>query len=238
MKKKIILFGSSGLIGSSLKKYLEKHHDVIGIDKVKKKSSNFLLNTSNYNLTKKKIAQITKKFRKIDAVIICVYPRTSRKKHPKSLRLNFKDFSKEINTHLEPFYNLNKIFIDYFKKKGGGSIINFASIYGSFLPRFEIYKDTNMDMPLYYAMSKSSLIMMTKYLAKINLKNRVRINSVSPGGIFDKQNKKFIKKYSQFCSNKNLLKESDLNGIIEFLISDYSKKITGQDFIIDDGFTL
>ena len=42
MKKKIILFGSSGLIGSSLKKYLEKHHDVIGIDKVKKKNSNFL----------------------------------------------------------------------------------------------------------------------------------------------------------------------------------------------------
>ena len=42
----------------------------------------------------------------------------------------------------------------------------------------------------------------------------------------------------KFCSNKNLLQESDLNGIIEFLISDYSKKITGQDFIIDDGFTL
>ena len=73
-----------------------------------------------------------------------------------------------------------------------------------------------MDMPLYYAMSKSSLIMMTKYLAKLNLKNRIRINSVSPGGIFDNQNKKFVKKYSQFCSNKNLLKESDLNGIIEF----------------------
>ena len=41
-----------------------------------------------------------------------------------------------------------------------------------------------------------------------------------------------------FCSNKNLLESSDLNGIIEFLISDYSKKITGQDFVIDDGFTL
>ena len=151
--------------------------------------------------------------------------------------LNFKDFSKEISTHLEPFYNLNKIFIDYFKKRRG-SIINFASIYGSFLPRFEIYKDTNMDMPLYYAMSKSSLLMMTKYLAKLYLKQKIRINSVSPGGIFDNQNKNFLKKYNKFFSNNNLLKSSDLNGIIEFLISDYSKKITGQDFVIDDGFSL
>ena len=238
MKKKIILFGSSGLIGSSLKKHLEMQHDVIGVDKNKSKNSNFIFDSSNFNFSKKKIYQIINNYHKIDAVIICLYPRTSRKKHSKSLGLNFKDFSKEISTHLEPFYNLNKIFIDYFKKKGGGSIINFASIYGSFLPRFEIYKDTNMDMPLYYAMSKSSLLMMTKYLAKLYLKQKIRINSVSPGGIFDNQNKNFLKKYSKFCSNNNLLKSSDLNGIIEFLISDYSKKITGQDFVIDDGFSL
>ena len=87
-------------------------------------------------------------------------------------------------------------------------------------------------------MSKSSLLMMTKYLAKLYLKQKIRINSVSPGGIFDNQNKNFLKKYSKFCSNNNLLKSSDLNGIIEFLISDYSKKITGQDFVIDDGFSL
>ncbi len=238
MKKKIILFGSSGLIGSSLKKHLQTHSDIIGVDKVSSKNSDLIFDTSNFNLTKKRVNQIIKSNKKIDGIIICLYPKTNRKKHPKSLNLNFKDFSKEINTHLEPYYNLNKIFIEYFKRNGGGSIINFASIYGSFLPRFEIYKDTNMDMPLYYAMSKSSLIIMTKYLAKLNLKYKIRVNSVSPGGIFDNQNKKFLNKYSKFCSNKNLLKSSDLNGIIEFLISDYSKKITGQDFVIDDGFTL
>ena len=238
MKKNIILFGSSGLIGKSLKKQLEKKHTVIGIDIVSGKNSNFNFNANNFNYAKKRVNQIIIKYKKINAIIVCLYPRTKKRKFPKSLGLSFKDFSKEINTHIEPFYNLNKIFIDYFKKNGGGSIINFASIYGSFLPRFEIYKDTNMDMPLYYAMSKSSLIMMTKYLAKFNLKNKIRINSVSPGGIFDNQNKKFLSNYSKFCSTKNLLKSSDLNGIIEFLISDYSKKITGQDFVIDDGFTL
>ena len=238
MKKKIILFGSSGLIGSSLKKYLEKQHDIIGIDKIKKKNSDYTFDVSNFNLTKKKISQILKKYNKIDGIIICLYPKTNVKKNSKSLGLNFKEFSKEIIAHLEPFYNLNKIFIDYFKKNGGGSIINFASIYGSFLPRFDIYKDTGMHMPLHYAMSKSSLIMMTRFLAKTNLKYKVRVNSISPGGIFDGQNKKFLNRYSNFCSNKDLLKSNDLNGLIEFLISDHSKKITGQDFVIDDGFTL
>tara|TARA_B100000029_G_C17601926_1_gene966074 strand:+ start:3713 stop:4177 length:465 start_codon:yes stop_codon:yes gene_type:complete len=154
------------------------------------------------------------------------------------LNLNFRDFSKEFNTHLEPYYNLNKIFIDYFQKKGGGSIINFASIYGEFLPRFEIYKNTKMSMPMYYALVKSSIIMMSKFLAKEFLETRVRINTISPGGVFDYQNKIFLRRYAKYCSNKKLLNPSDLAGLVEFLISDSSKKITGQDFVIDDGYTL
>ncbi len=155
-----------------------------------------------------------------------------------SLNLNFRDFSKEFNTHMEPYYNLNKIFIDYFQKKGGGSIINFASIYGEFLPRFEIYKNTKMSMPMYYALVKSSIIMMSKFLAKEFLETRVRINTISPGGVFDFQNKIFLRRYAKYCSNKRLLNPSDLVGLVEFLISDSSKKITGQDFVIDDGYTL
>ena len=139
---------------------------------------------------------------------------------------------------MEPYYNLNKIFIDYFKKNGGGSIINFASIYGSYLPRFEIYKKAKMSMPMHYALAKSSIIMMTRFLAKEFLHTKIRLNSISPGGVFDHQNKTFLKKYSNYCANKSLLEPTDLVGLVEFLISDASKKITGQDFVIDDGFTL
>ena len=163
-----------------------------------------------------------KQYNKIDSVIICIYPRTDKKKISKFLTSDYKEFSLELNTHLEPYYNLNRIFIDYFKKKGGGSIINFTSIYGSYLPRFEIYKNTKMTMPMYYALAKSSIIMMTRFLAKEFLHSKIRLNSISPG-VFDYQNKKFLKRYSNYCANKSLLELEDLVGLVEFLISDVSK---------------
>jgi len=237
-KKNIILFGSSGLIGSSIKKKLKNKYNIINIDLKKKDISDVRLDASNFFLLKKKIIQILKDIKKIDAIIVCIYPRTQNQKLKKSIEFNFKDFSKELNTHLEPYYNINKIFVDYFKKNKGGSIINFASIYGRFLPRFEIYKNTKMFQPMTYALTKSAIITMSKFLAKEFLASKVRINTISPGGIFDFQNKKFLKRYGKYCAHKNLLDSSDLVGLVEFLISDASKKITGQDFIIDDGFTL
>lgn len=237
-KRNIVLFGSSGLIGMNLKKKLEKKFNIFGFDLKKKSNDNYICDANNYKQTEKKISLLLKKINKIDAIIICVYPKIKKKNFDKSLDLNFKELSNEVNNHLKPFYNLNKIFIKYFEKKKGGVILNFASIYGSFLPRFEIYKNTKMNMPIYYSIAKSSIIMMTKYLAKEYLDKKIRINSISPGGVFDFQNKSFLKNYGKFCAHKNLLDEEDVSGLVEFLVSEESKKITGQDFIIDDGFTL
>lgn len=237
-KKNIIIFGSSGLIGASLKKRLCEKYNIFCFDLKKKESSDFICNVKNYDGTEKKIRKLLKKIKKIDGVIICVYPKIKKKYFNNSLDLNSKELTNEINNHFQPFFNLNKMFIKYFEKKGGGVILNFASIYGSFLPRFDIYKGTRMNMPIYYALVKSSIIMMTKFLAKEYLNKKIRINSISPGGVFDFQHKSFVKRYSKYCANKSLLNQTDITGIVEFLISDDSKKITGQDFVIDDGFTL
>ena len=95
-----------------------------------------------------------------------------------------------------------------------------------------------MNMPMYYALVKSSIIMMTKFLAKQYLHKNIKINTISPGGIFDNQNKNFLKKYGNYSASKKLLNSQDVIGIVELLISDKAKKITGQNIIIDDGFTL
>lgn len=237
-KKNVAIFGSSGLIGSALKEQLGSNYNIINLDKIKKKNSDIRIDASKFLQSKKKIYNLIKQHKKIDSVIICIYPRANKKKTSKLLKSDYKEFALELNTHLEPYYNLNKIFIDYFKKNGGGSIINFASIYGSYLPRFEIYKNTKMSMPMNYALAKSAIIMMTRFLAKEFLHTKIRLNSISPGGVFDHQNKTFLKRYSNYCANKSLLEPTDLVGLVEFLISDASKKITGQDFVIDDGFTL
>ena len=66
----------------------------------------------------------------------------------------------------------------------------------------------------------------------------IRINCVSPGGIEDNQDKRFISNYKKHCNTKGLLDSDDLNGLINFLISEDSKYINGQNIIIDDGWSL
>ena len=93
-------------------------------------------------------------------------------------------------------------------------------------------------MLIQYLITKNNIINTSKYVAKINLKNNIRVNCISPGGIIDNQNKNFVKKYSRFTQTNSLLKAKNLIGLVEFILSKKSSNITGQNLIIDDGFTL
>ena len=75
---------------------------------------------------------------------------------------------------------------------------------------------------------------MAKYLKDTN----IRVNCISPGGIFDDQPETFLSSYRNKCLNKGMLNPSDLVGTLIFLLSDSSKYINGQNIIVDDGFTL
>ena len=79
---------------------------------------------------------------------------------------------------------------------------------------------------------------MTKYMAKYFKGKNIRFNCISPGGVFDNQDIKFVEKYNSFCLNKGMISPQDLNGILIFLLSDESMFINGQNIIVDDGFTL
>ena len=95
-----------------------------------------------------------------------------------------------------------------------------------------------MTAPIEYCTSKSGIILMVQYLAKYYKGKNIRINSISPGGIFDNQPKKFITKYKKSCLNKGMLDPEDINGTLLFLLSDASKYINGQNIIVDDGWVL
>lgn len=240
MIKNIIVFGGSGLIGQEIIKYLEKFNlNILNADL--KKSKNINVKFIKCNITKKKEIEKTKnyyikKFGRIDGIINCFYPRSKNfGKHFEII--NKKDFVNSINTHLGSFFEINQIFCSYFKKRKKGKIINFSSIYANYVPRFEIYKNVKFTMPMQYMISKNAIIQITKYLAKMYLKNKININCISPGGIFDYQEQKFVSKYSKFTSSSKMLNKTDLNSTIKYLL-DEDLKMTGQNLIIDEGFTL
>ena len=96
-----------------------------------------------------------------------------------------------------------------------------------------------MSSPIEYSAIKSGIISITKYLAKYYSKKNLKINCLSPGGIKDNlQKKKFIRNYKKECNSKGLLDPKDVVNTINFLLSEKSNFISGQNIVIDDGYSL
>ena len=239
--KNIIIIGSEGLIGTALIKGLCKYYNILAIDKRKKfkKFKKFLscdLSTMSGVKILKNYLMLSKK--RYFAVINLAYPAVRGKKK-NFFTIDPFEISEEISEHFGVYFSTMQTLVNYFiNKKIKGNIINFTSIYGEFIPRFEIYDKTSMNMPIQYLITKNNIINTSKYVAKINLKKNIRVNCISPGGIIDNQNKNFVKKYSRFTQTNSLLKAKNLIGLVEFILSNKSSNITGQNLIIDDGFTL
>lgn len=116
-----------------------------------------------------------------------------------------------------------------------GSIINISSIYGCYGPDWRLYEGTSMSNPAAYAASKGSMIQLSRWLAT-TLAPKVRVNTISPGGIKRGQPESFINKYEQRTPMGRMATEEDFRGVIAFLASDASGYITGQNIMVDGGW--
>jgi NAD(P)-dependent dehydrogenase (short-subunit alcohol dehydrogenase family) len=126
------------------------------------------------------------------------------------------------------------------KKQKFGSIINIGSIQGVVAPTFEIYKGTNITSPLVYSVAKAGIIHFCKWVAAKYGQWNIRCNAVSPGGLADSQRggSEFAKIYSARTPLGRMVQSGEVAEVIRFLISDKSKYITGQNIVIDGGWTI
>jgi NAD(P)-dependent dehydrogenase (short-subunit alcohol dehydrogenase family) len=183
------------------------------------------------------ITNIKNKYGRIDAVVNNAYPRNNN--YGRKLEdVTYADFCENTSLHLGGYFLVAQQFGLYFRDQGAGNIINMSSIYGTMVPRFEVYSGTQMTIPVEYAAIKSAIIQLTRYFAQYFKGDQIRVNSLSPGGILDNQPESFLKAYNAFCNEKGMLDPVDIIGPLLFLLSDGSKYVTGQNIIIDDGFHL
>jgi NAD(P)-dependent dehydrogenase (short-subunit alcohol dehydrogenase family) len=116
------------------------------------------------------------------------------------------------------------------------SVVNIASIYGLLGPDWSLYDGTPMANPAAYAASKGGLIQLTRWMAT-TLAPAIRVNSISPGGIQRGQDPAFIARYEARTPLKRMAREEDLAGALLFLAGRPSSYITGQNLVVDGGWT-
>lgn len=144
-------------------------------------------------------------------------------------------FSRALEVNLTAVFDLAKGFSSILKNSKSANIINIASIYGMYAPDWDLYEGTDMNNPAAYGSSKAGLIQLTRWLST-QLAPQVRVNSISPGGIFRNQEKEFVKRYKAKTPLERMATEDDLKGAISFLATDLSKYVTGQNLSVDGGW--
>jgi len=252
--KVVVITGGAGLIGKEFVKAVVENggiaiiadiNEEIGL-RVKENLSDEL-STNNIDFVKLDITSkdslqecikyLDSQYGRIDALVNNAYPRN--KNYGKHFFFFFySDFVENTGLNLGGYFTASQQFALYFQKQGYGNIVNISSIYGVVAPKFEIYENTPMTMPVEYAAIKSGLIHLTKYMAKYFKGMNIKVNALSPGGIFDNQPSEFLAKYKEQCLNKGMLDKSDMKGTLVYLLSDMSKYVNGQNIVVDDGFSL
>jgi len=119
---------------------------------------------------------------------------------------------------------------------GDGNIINITSIYGEFGPNWDLYSGTNMGNPAAYSASKGGLCQLSRWLST-TLAPDIRVNSISPGGIFRGQPAAFVRSYNQKTPLKRMAAEEDLIGAVTYLATKMSRYVTGQTLRVDGGWS-
>lgn len=238
--KIIIVTGGSGLIGKAIVKDIQQNGGIaINADinvETDIDNNKVYCDITYRNSINQVIKIINDKYGRIDGLVNNAYPRT------KDWGNKFEDITpeawqKNVDMQMNSVFNFSQEILKTMKKQQFGSIVNITSIYGVVGNDFTVYKGTNLTSPAAYSAIKGGIINFTRYLSSYYGQDNIRINCVSPGGIFDNQNPIFIKNYEKKVPMGRMGTPDDIAPSVSFLLSENAKYITGQNLIVDGGWT-
>jgi NAD(P)-dependent dehydrogenase (short-subunit alcohol dehydrogenase family) len=172
-----------------------------------------------------------------------VDPDINTKKLPRFETISENRWNDDIAVGLTGAFFCCQIFGHYMATHGGGVIVNVASDLAVIAPDHRIYQlpgkapEEQPVKPVTYSVVKTALVGLTKYLATYWAEAGVRVNAISPGGVFNSQNEEFVKRVSQLIPLGRMAKQDEYKGTMLYLLSDASSYMTGFNLVIDGGRT-
>jgi NAD(P)-dependent dehydrogenase (short-subunit alcohol dehydrogenase family) len=242
--KTVLITGASGQLGTKITEaYVSVGCKVIGMDLIKPSGDYAGIDFYEGNIAVKKdienvMSTVFEKYKGVDILInnagVSTFEPFEERPEEKIdlvMDINLKGTFLCIQSYVAE--------IDKYKKISG-SIINIASFYGVISPDFRIYTDCDRKNSEIYGATKAGIIQMTKYFAVHLAERNIRVNAISPGGIFNPtspQGADFIKNYSFRCPMKRMADANEMIGGILYLSSSAASYTTGQNIIIDGGMS-
>lgn len=170
----------------------------------------------------------------------------------------YKPFLKMLPNDWEEYFSIDltgtllvtQQAIPYMQKNGSGSIINISSTYGLLSPDQRLYDSFNkklsakqkkmgitIEKPIGYSISKSGILNLTRFIATKFASDKIRVNTLTLGGVYDENPSSFVKAYSKRTPLNRMAKRQEYIGPLLFLASDMSSYMTGSNLIVDGGWS-
>jgi len=175
--------------------------------------------------------KIKDQYGRLDVLVNCAVARPM-----KSYDAPLEDWEKSMKVNATGLFDITREMAELIAASGGGTIVNIASMMGMFGPDLSNYEGTDMgELQGDYFFHKGGMLALTRYFARVLADKKIRVNAISPGGIFANQNEQFLKNYTKKVPLGRLANDDDIKGVVVFMASEASSYITGENILMDGG---
>lgn len=245
-----VVAGGAGLIGTALCEGLADHSATVVVadaatergealaDELGDDAEFLRVDITDVDSVGEMVETVLDRHGRIDAFVNCSYPRNENYGQ-RYEDVTVEDWRENLDLHLNSYFvAAHAVSLAMMDQDEGGSIVNLGSTYGVQAPDFSVYEGTEMTSPVEYAAVKGGILNLTRYMASYLGEHGVRVNAISPGGVFDEQHPEFVDRYEKRTPLGRMATPEDFEGAVVYLASDASRYVTGHNLVVDGGWTI
>lgn len=176
-------------------------------------------------------------FGKVDG-LVCGHQNKSHLKFEPFEEVGEENWDTVVEINLKGTFLLCQVIGSEMAKAGSGSIVNIPSTYSVVAPNQNLYKGTSLGCPAAYSASKGGVDALSRYLASYWAAKGVRVNMITPHGVWNNHEEKFEQNFANFSPMQRLSYNHEVASALVYLLSDASSYVTGDNMLVEGGWTV
>jgi len=185
------------------------------------------------------VERTVEEFGRVDVLVNNAYSAQAHR-NPEDMPVDV--FESALRNNVVAYYCMVKACIPHMRRAGRGSVVNIASMYGMVCPHFQIYRDSDYFSPVHYHATKGGVLQTTRYLAGYFAGDKIRVNAISPGAFPRATIRDEAAWFEEELCKQNPMNRigepHELKGAVVYLASGASSYVTGQNLVVDGGWTM